>query len=94
VRSISVGRAVRDLFDLWFALTRGEAKSHRVVEVFQRYLEASGLKITREKFRQNLFSKMSDYDFLHDTDGLLLPGIVYDPLVAYRFINDSVLSLL
>lgn len=94
LRALYQRRKGRDLFDLWFALTRGEAKSHRVVEVFQRYLEASGLTITREKFRQNLFSKMSDYDFLHDTDGLLLPGIAYDPLVAYRFVNDSVLSLL
>jgi len=94
LRALYQRRKGRDLFDLWFALTRGEAKFHRVVEVFQRYLEASGLKITREKFRQNLFWKMSDYDSLHDTDGLLLPGIVYDPLVAYRFINDSVLSLL
>lgn len=94
LRALYQRRKGRDLFDLWFALSRGEAKSHRVVEVFQRYLEASGLTITREKFRQNLFSKMSDYDFLHDTDGLLLPGIVYDPLVAYRFVNDSVLSLL
>jgi predicted nucleotidyltransferase component of viral defense system len=94
LRALYQRRKGRDLFDLWFGLTRGEAKSHRVVEVFQRYLEASGLTITREKFRQNLFSKMSDYDFLHDTDGLLLPGIEYDPLVAYRFVNDSVLSLL
>lgn len=77
-----------------FQSARGEAKSHRVVKVFQRYLEASSLKIAREKFRQNLFSKMNDHDFLHDTDGLLLPGIAYDPLVAYRFVNDSVLSLL
>lgn len=94
LRALYQRRKGRDLFDLWFALTRGEAKSHRVVEVFQRYLEASDLTITREKFRRNLFLKMNDHDFLHDTDGLLLPGVVYNPLVAYRFVNDNVLSLL
>jgi len=84
----------RDLFDLWFALTRGKAKPHRVVEVFQKYMVASGLTITREKFKQNLLLKMNDHDFLHDTDGLLQIGVAYDPQVAYRFVNDSVLSLL
>ena len=94
LRALYQRRKGRDLFDLWFALTRGEAKSHRVVEVFQGYMEASGLTITREKFRRNLFLKMNDHDFLHDTDGLLLPGVVYNPLVAYHFVNDNVLSLL
>lgn len=94
LRALYQRRKGRDLFDLWFALTRGEAKSHRVVEVFQRYLEASDLRIARKKFRRNLFLKMNDHDFLHDTDGLLLPGVVYNPLVAYRFVNDNVLSLL
>jgi predicted nucleotidyltransferase component of viral defense system len=75
LRALYQRRKGRDLFDLWFALTRGEAKSHLVIEVFQRYLEASGLTITREKFRQNLFSKINDYDFLHDTDGLLVPAV-------------------
>lgn len=94
LRALYQRRKGRDLFDLWFALTRGEAKSHRVVEVFQGYMEASGLTITREKFRRNLFLKMNDHDFLHDTDGLLLPGVVYNPLVVYHFVNDNVLSLL
>jgi predicted nucleotidyltransferase component of viral defense system len=94
LRALYQRRKGRDLFDLWFALTRGGAKSHRVVEVFQRYMEASGLTITREKFRRNLSLKMNDHDFLHDTDGLLLPGVVYNPLVAYHFVNDNVLSLL
>jgi predicted nucleotidyltransferase component of viral defense system len=94
LRALYQRRKGRDLFDLWFALTRGGAKSHRVAEVFQRYMEASGLTSTREKFRRNLSLKMNDHDFLHDTDGLLLPGVVYNPLVAYHFVNDNVLSLL
>jgi len=94
LRALYQRRKGRDLFDLWFALTRGKAKPHRVVEVFQKYMVASGLTITREKFKQNLFLKMNDHDFLHDTDGLLQTGVAYDPQVAYRFVNDSVLSLL
>ena len=94
LRALYQRRKGRDLFDLWFALTRGKAKPHRVIEVFQKYMVASGLTITREKFKQNLFLKMNDHDFLHDTDGLLQTGVAYDPQVAYRFVNDSVLSLL
>jgi len=94
LRALYQRRKGRDLFDLWFALTRGKAKPHSVIEVFQKYMVASGLTITREKFKQNRFLKMNDHDFLHDTDGLLQTGVVYDPQVAYRFVNDSVLSLL
>jgi predicted nucleotidyltransferase component of viral defense system len=94
LRALYQRRKGRDLFDLWFALTQGKAKPHRVVEVFKKYMMASGQTITREKLKQNLLLKMNDHDFLHDTDGLLQPGVAYDPQAAYRFVNEGVFILL
>jgi len=94
LRALYQRRKGRDLFDLWLAFTQGGAEPPRVVEVFQRYMEVSGRTVTRENFRRNLFSKMNNHDFLHDTDGLLRPGVLYDHQEAYHFVNEFVIGLL
>jgi len=57
-------------------------------------MEAWDQRITRKMFKLNLALKMKNYDFLHDTDGLLRPGVIYDPEEAFRLVDDVILNLL
>ena len=41
LRALYQRRKGRDLFDLWYAVTRGNAEPHRIVEIFQKYISAS-----------------------------------------------------
>ena len=94
LRALYQRRKGRDLFDLWYAVTRGNAEPRRIVEVFQEYMEAWGQRVTKKMFERNLALKMEDYDFLHDTDGLLRPGVDYQPQDAFEFVEDDILDLL
>ena len=94
LRALYQRRKGRDLFDLWLALTQGEANPVRIVEAFKRYIEKTGTRINRERFENNLAIKVNDPRFLGDTDGLLRSGFVYNPRIAYRFIRRFVLRLL
>jgi predicted nucleotidyltransferase component of viral defense system len=94
LRALYQRRKGRDLFDLWYAVTQGNAEPHRIVEVFQKYMEAWGLRVPRKMFKLNLATKMQDYEFLHDTDGLLRPGVLYNPQDAFQCVDNDILDLL
>lgn len=53
----------RDIFDLWAALRAVEAKSDRVVESSQRYMDHGGLAVSRAEFEANLAAKLATATF-------------------------------
>lgn len=59
-------RAGRDPFDLWDASRRGEVNPARVVEVFQAYLRANNLRVTRAEFERNLAAKARNRLFIEE----------------------------
>ncbi len=65
-----------------------------IVEVFKKYIAASGLTISAHDFAENLSQKMNNRDFLHDTDALVRSEVNYDPHAAYTRVSQELLSLL
>jgi predicted nucleotidyltransferase component of viral defense system len=94
LRALYQRRKGRDLFDLWIGLTDGQADNEAIVRVFQRYMEAVGDHVTQEEFRNNLQNKMKNRNFLRDTDGLLRPGIAYDPQEAFRLVENRLINFI
>lgn len=94
LRALYQRRKGRDLFDLWLGLTQGNARPEGIAMCFRRYLEASGLKVSAREFRLNMKPKLTHPDFVHDTDDLLRPGIVFDIPTAYAQLDQEILSLL
>jgi predicted nucleotidyltransferase component of viral defense system len=94
LRALYQRRKGRDLFDLWIGLTDGQAGNEAIVRVFQRYMEAVGDHVTQEEFRNNLQNKMKNRNFLRDTDGLLRPGIAYDPQEAFRLVENRLINFI
>ena len=94
LRALYQRRKGRDLFDLWIGLTEGHADSEAIVRVFQRYMEAGEHHVTQEEFRKNFREKMKNRNFLRDTEGLLRPGITYDPQEGFRLVENRLINLI
>jgi predicted nucleotidyltransferase component of viral defense system len=78
LRALYQRKKGRDLFDLGLALQRDDVSPERVVEVFTRYMEADGAKVTRAMFEQNLAAKKKDPIFAADMTPLLAHGQRWD----------------
>jgi predicted nucleotidyltransferase component of viral defense system len=94
LRALYQRRKGRDLFDLWVGLTDGHADNEAIVRVFKHYMDNGGYHVTQEEFRENLHDKMGRRDFLGDTEGLLRPGVTYDPQKAFQLIDDRLINLI
>lgn len=84
----------RDLFDLWVALTAGEAKSKSVVECFQRYMDHGGLTVSRAEFEANLAAKLATAAFREDVRPLVSADVAYDPEKAADLVLTELVSRL
>jgi predicted nucleotidyltransferase component of viral defense system len=71
LRALYQRKKGRDLFDLSLALQRDDISPERIVEVFAKYMEADGAKVTRAMFEQNLAAKKADPIFTADLRPLL-----------------------
>ncbi|HRI15934.1 MAG TPA: nucleotidyl transferase AbiEii/AbiGii toxin family protein [Verrucomicrobiota bacterium] len=85
----------RDLFDLYWALTRSpEVDPTMVIESFQHYMKLEGTTAGRLEFMEILESHLKDRGFCSDMEPLLRHGISYDPQAAGRYIRTNLLNLL
>lgn len=94
LRALYQRRKGRDLFDLWYGMTQGNADASAIAKCFRLYMEHGGQSVTANMFRPNLEAKMSDAGFLSDTSDLLRAGIRYNPAEAYALIDQELLSRL
>lgn len=78
LRALYQRRKGRDLFDLAHALAHPQVSPERIVEAFQRYLDAGGSRVTRAQLEQNLFAKRTDAVFAADITPLLASGRAWD----------------
>jgi predicted nucleotidyltransferase component of viral defense system len=86
----------RDLFDLYWALTKSakKVKPSAIIESFQHYMKREGTKAGRAEFIGILENHLKDAGFCSDMEPLLRNGIDYDPQVAGIYIKNNLLSLL
>lgn len=86
----------RDLFDLWFALTRGVPVPdvERVVESFLKYMEYGEFSISRALFEQNMSEKRLDEKFYADIEPLLTSAIDWNFEQAFDFIMETLIARL
>jgi predicted nucleotidyltransferase component of viral defense system len=86
----------RDLFDLYWALTKSPnpVDPSAIVESFQHYMKQEGTKAGRAEFVGILEVHLKDRGFCSDMEPLLRNGISYDPQSAGNYIKANLLSLL
>lgn len=86
----------RDLFDLYWALTRGKpgVDPAVVIESFEHYLRREGSRATRAECATILDSHLADRGFCSDMEPLLRAGLQYDPHQAGEYVKANLLRLL
>ena len=90
IRALYQRRKGRDLFDLYLAALSHDIQPDNAVSCFKQYIEFSDLNVpTRKDFLTNMDKKMNNRLFLSDTDGILRPGIKYDPVQAYDIVKST-----
>jgi len=83
LRALYQRKKGRDLFDLGLALQREGVSPERILEVFARYMNEDGGRVTRAMFEQNLAAKKTDKVFTADLTPLLASGETWNFDAAY-----------
>jgi len=96
MRAMFQRRRGRDLFDLYWALTRSDSPidPSAVIESFQHYMAQEGTRAKRSEFVAVLERHLEDRGFCSDTESLLHNGISYDPQVAGKLVIADLLHRL
>jgi predicted nucleotidyltransferase component of viral defense system len=93
MRAMFQRRRGRDLFDLYWALTKSESPIDpaAVIDSFQHYMKQEGTWAHRTEFIGILEAHLKDRGFCTDTESLLRNGISYDPQTAGKYVIDNLL---
>jgi predicted nucleotidyltransferase component of viral defense system len=92
LRALYQRKKGRDLFDLWYAMTRKELEAGKIITIWKHYMEEEHQKVSGIEFLQNMEEKIRDRDFLGDMQGLLGAGINYDFKQSYEFVKKELLE--
>ena len=91
LRALFQRRKGRDLFDLWFVLTRDLVEPEKVLTCFEKYTESLSTPITRARFEQNLSEKLDDRLFVGDLKPLISRDFDYSVQEAMDLIHDQLI---
>jgi hypothetical protein len=96
MRALFQRKRGRDLFDLYWALTRAQpaVDPAAVVESFLHYLRQEGGTAGRAAFMGILDSHLADRGFCSDMEPLLRVGLEYDAHEAGEYVKAKLLNLL
>jgi predicted nucleotidyltransferase component of viral defense system len=96
MRALFQRRRGRDLFDLYWALTRSAVpvEPAGIIESFRFYMEQEGSQARRRDFVGILDGHLADPGFCSDMESLLRTGISYEPRAAGDLIRSELLGLL
>jgi predicted nucleotidyltransferase component of viral defense system len=96
MRAMFQRRRGRDLFDLYWAMTKSESRIDlsAIIESFQHYMKQEGTRANRAEFIGILEAHLKDRGFCSDTESLLRYGIKYDPQAAGNYIINRLLRKL
>jgi predicted nucleotidyltransferase component of viral defense system len=96
MRAMFQRRRGRDLFDLYWALTKSPiaVEPAGIIESFRHYMDQEGTVANRDEFVGILREHLKDRAFLADMAPLLRTGVSYDPLLAGDYVINNLLNLL
>lgn len=92
MRALYQRRKGRDLFDMWFAMTKQNVDPNKIIEAWNFYMKEENNNVTQKEFSENMEKKISDQDFLRDMEGLLRPDLSYTITEAYKFVKKELLE--
>lgn len=94
LRALYQRKKGRDLFDLWYALEKGDIDIEKVVFAFKKYMDYMNLRVSSSEFQQNLELKMNDLNFKDDILTLVRDGLDFSPEKAYLNVLSTLIMRL
>ncbi len=94
LRALYQRRKGRDLFDLTTAMRSLKFDAQKLVETFEKYMEAEGHSVSTAIFYSNLLAKLKHPGFVQDCAPILRPGINFDLKADFDLVNRELLSKL
>lgn len=83
----------RDLFDLYVALSDVSVNIDEILRCYNRYMSfVVQQPPTYKQFINNLEEKMSDHDFLGDTQNLIRPDKEFNPQLGSELILEKLIE--
>jgi predicted nucleotidyltransferase component of viral defense system len=93
IRALYQRKKGRDLFDLYWALKRGNIDVDRALTCFHEYtMFTNGAVPSKKMYVLNLEDKMADPDFRSDLSPILRQDIGYDIDEAFRIVKEQILD--
>ena len=84
----------RDLFDLYWALTRLDLDIEKLLHCSKIHYEHAELKPpTAKQIMRNMEEKLGDTDFTNDIFTVLKPNVEYDNLTAYELVRRKLIEV-
>ncbi len=94
LRALYQRKKGRDLFDLWLGLLHPDASTDDLLASFDAYMRFGDTPVSRAQFEANMNAKMRDEGFLSDMEPLLRSEIEYDNQMAWRAVQEQIVSRL
>ena len=94
VRALYERRKGRDLFDLYRALQDDRLNADNVMTCFIKYMENENKKPSYSIYVDNMSKKLDNAEFLGDTNNLLRPDMVYNPVTSYEVVKEKLIDKL
>ena len=91
LRALYQRKKGRDLFDLWYSLTKLQVNTADIISTFHKYMANAQQTIHQKDFLLNLDDKIIDKDFRKDTIGLLHPSINYNIDEAFEIVKSELI---
>lgn len=93
MRALYQRKKGRDLFDLYVALSEADVDVDAILRCYNKYMSFAVQKPpTYKQFIINMEEKMSDPDFLGDTQSLIRPDRQFDPKLGYELILKKLIE--
>jgi predicted nucleotidyltransferase component of viral defense system len=92
-RALYQRRKGRDLFDMFYSLSKAKTNSAQIINCYNQYMTHSVANPpTQRVFLENLENKMQNKAFREDTAFILAPNISFDPDESFELICNELIS--
>ena len=92
-RAMYQRKKLRDLFDMDYAVQHASISRDDILRCWQKYMALKGGEVpTREDIIANMDAKLVDPEYLNDMQGILRPGVEFDPKTAYDRVHRAFLA--
>ena len=95
LRALYQRKKGRDLFDLYVALSEASVDVEEIMRCYHRYMSfVVQQPPTYKQFINNMEEKMSDSEFLGDTQNLIRPEREFNPQLGYDLVRSQLIDRL